>query len=35
VRAGPNGMDRALGDKERRVMEFYLNYGRFFGLLVV
>jgi len=26
VRAGPNGVDRVLGDKERRVMEIFLEY---------
>ena len=26
VRAGPNGADRVLGDKERRVMEIFLDY---------
>jgi hypothetical protein len=35
VRAGPNGEDRVLGDKGRRVMEIFLEYGRFFALPVV
>jgi hypothetical protein len=26
VRAGPNGADRVLGDKERRVMEIFLEF---------
>jgi len=30
VRAGPNGADRVLGDKECRVMEIYLKNAAFF-----
>jgi hypothetical protein len=30
-RAGPNGADRVLGDKGRRVMEIFLEYARLFG----
>ena len=26
VRAGPNGADRVLGDKERRVMEIFFRF---------
>jgi len=35
VRAGSKCAYRVLGDKERRVMEIYLKYARFFGLPVV
>ncbi|MHC4439898.1 MAG: hypothetical protein ACYS3S_21280, partial [Planctomycetota bacterium] len=30
VRAGPNGADRVLGDKERRVMEIFCNFDGLF-----
>jgi hypothetical protein len=32
VRAGPNGADRVLGDKERRLTEIFFKYARFFQL---
>ena len=35
VRAGPNGADRVLGDKGRRVMEIYLKNARFFRFPLV
>jgi hypothetical protein len=31
VRAGLNGADRVLGDKERRITEIYFKYACFFG----
>jgi hypothetical protein len=30
VRAGPNGADRVLGDKERRLTEIFLDFVRHF-----